>query len=363
VLTDNPEVLAARFRERGLKPSYLTEYDFILRMAPDRMKWLRERLAEVPNVKINRDFFPVCYYYDWLRWAAQFSQRDEASARRAQRFLALAADLRVWWLALPLMLIGLGRLLSAIRNPQSAIRNPRMVAWTLFCSGFGGIALEMLLVFAFQSLYGYVYYQVGLLITAFMLGLLLGAYRMNRLLEVPKVTERKSGNWAIRKLGNWAIRLSGRRTRASHPDFPVSQFPSFPVSQFPPVPRLARLQLALTLYALLLPLVLWVLAHFTHQALLFLVVQVIFPALVVGAGALVGAEFPLASHICLPAGGPAAGRTGGSLYAADLLGACCGAFLVSALLLPLLGVGRTCLGTALLLASAVVGLGGVKYRT
>jgi spermidine synthase len=234
-----------------------------------------------------------------------------------------------------------------------------MVAWTLFCSGFGGIALEMLLVFAFQSLYGYVYYQVGLLITAFMLGLLLGAYRMNRLLEgpeVPEVTERKLGNWAIRQLGNWAIRLSGRRTRASHPDFPVSQFPSFPIAQLPPVARLARLQLALTLYALLLPLVLWVLAHFTHQALLFLVVQVIFPALV-------GAEFPLASHICLPAGGPAAGRTGGSLYAADLLGACCGAFLVSALLLPLLGVGRTCLGTALLLASAVVGLGGVKYRT
>jgi hypothetical protein len=32
------------------------------------------------------------------------------------------------------------------------------------------------------------------------------------------------------------------------------------------------------------------------------------------------------------------------------------AFLVSALLLPLLGVCRTCLGMALLLASAVVGL-------
>lgn len=308
-LTTQPEVLAARFRQRGLKPKYLTEYDFTLRMMPERMEWLRDSMNKASQVKLNRDFFPICYYYDWLRWAAQFSQRDEASARRAKRLLALATEARVEWFVLPLAIVGIGRRLMR-RRPFRIPR--RMVAWTLFCSGFSGMALEMLLVFAFQSLYGYVYYQVGLLITAFMLGLFLGAYRMHRIL---------AGSPAV-----------GPAT-------------------------LARLQLVFTLYALLLPLTLGALAPLMQRTLLFLAAQVIFPLLVASTGVLVGLQFPLASSICLQAEGAVAGRVGGSLYAADLLGACSGAFLVSAFFLPLLGVAQTCLGTALLMASAVVGLG------
>jgi spermidine synthase len=309
ILTTRPEVLVARFRQRRLQPKYLTEYDFTLRLMPERMEWLRARLEQAPRVKLNRDFFPICYYYHWLRWTAQFSRRDEASGRRAERLLALAEGLRVEWFALPLALVGIGRLLRRRRRPR---RPHRMVAWTLFCSGFGGMALEMLLVFAFQSLYGYVYSQVGLLIAAFMLGLFLGTYGLNRLLAGPS------------RMG---------------------------------LPTLARLQLALTLYALALPLLLEGLGHLRQQFLLVLVAQGLFPLLVALAGLLVGAQFPLASSLCLQAEGATAGRIGGSLYAADLLGGCGGALLVSALLLPLLGVFQTCLGTALLLASAVVGLG------
>lgn len=309
VLTTRPEVLAARFRQRRLQPKYLTEYDFTLRLMPERMEWLRARLEQAPGVKLNRDFFPICYYYHWLRWTAQFSRRDEASARRAERLLALATGLRVEWFALPLAMVGLVRLLR--RRRRSSL-SPRMVAWTLFCSGFGGMALEMLLVFAFQSLYGYVYSQVGLLMAAFMLGLFLGTHRMNRLLAGPS------------RVG---------------------------------LPTLAWLQMALTLYALALPLLLQGLSHLVQQFLVVLVAQGVFPLLVALTGLLVGAQFPLASSLCLRAEGGTAGRIAGSLYAADLLGGCGGALLVSALLLPLLGVSQTCLGTAMLLASAVVGLG------
>jgi len=69
------------------------------------------------------------------------------------------------------------------------------------------------------------------------------------------------------------------------------------------------------------------------------------------AGFLVGMEFPLASKIYLKTSvGEAAGETAtaGILYASDLLGAFLGALLVSAMLLPALGVLETCLLVAIL---------------
>jgi spermidine synthase len=65
-------------------------------------------------------------------------------------------------------------------------------------------------------------------------------------------------------------------------------------------------------------------------------------ALNAGAGVLVGLEFPLANALYLP---PRAGvgETAGTLYAADLVGACLGAVTISIALLPALGIVETCL--------------------
>jgi predicted membrane-bound spermidine synthase len=64
--------------------------------------------------------------------------------------------------------------------------------------------------------------------------------------------------------------------------------------------------------------------------------------------ALVGAQFPLAGAAAN--GEPAA--VAARLYSADLIGAALGALLVSALLIPLLGVTTVCLFTAGLNAAA-----------
>ena len=66
--------------------------------------------------------------------------------------------------------------------------------------------------------------------------------------------------------------------------------------------------------------------------------------------AVVGMEFPVASRAELTGGAAAAGR----LYAADLVGACLGAWLASTLLIPLLGVTLVCVLTAVLNAVAGV---------
>ena len=48
------------------------------------------------------------------------------------------------------------------------------------------------------------------------------------------------------------------------------------------------------------------------------------------------------------------GRVAGLIYGADLVGACLGAFLSSALLIPVLGIPQTCYAVALLSLAGVM---------
>src|SRR5271157_2526200 len=64
VLTDNPQTLISRLRERKLKTQYVREYFIPYRMMPDRMAQVREQLRPLPSTPVNRDFEPIAYYFD-----------------------------------------------------------------------------------------------------------------------------------------------------------------------------------------------------------------------------------------------------------------------------------------------------------
>ena len=57
----------------------------------------------------------------------------------------------------------------------------RPVPLVVFCGGLAASALEVVLLLAFQVLFGSLYYQVGLIVTMFMLGLVIGAALVGRL--------------------------------------------------------------------------------------------------------------------------------------------------------------------------------------
>jgi len=52
--------------------------------------------------------------------------------------------------------------------------------YILFSTGFATMGVEMLVIFAFQVIYGYIYLEIGAIITAFLLGLLPGALAAQR---------------------------------------------------------------------------------------------------------------------------------------------------------------------------------------
>ena len=261
--------IAARLAARGLRLRLVNRHYLDAMLAPDRLADL-DRAIAAPAAP-NTDFSPALYYYFLRHWLSQFAAHSRALGG------ALAVLLAAY----------LVRLRPA----------PRVI----FAAGFAASGLEVVLLLAFQVLYGSLYRQVGVVVTVFMAGLALGAW------------------WAQRRP---PAAGAGR--------------------------LLVRLALAIAALAAVLPALLRALGPLDAAAGTALAGQGVILLLTAALAAMVGAQFPLAGRI--GAAEPAAAAA--TLYGADLAGAALGALLVSALLIPLLGVTAVCLLTAGLNAAA-----------
>ncbi len=264
-------VLGERFEARGIATRWVTPQYLDFLLTGDRFQAVQTELAAAGDVRLNRDLAPVCYFYDLALWASRFGSGLRGT-------FETTSLLRLGWLLIPLAL------LLAFSWRRRRTIGPLIVGGT----GFAGMTLQVSLLLAFQALHGYVYHQVGLLVTAFMAGLALGA---------------------------GVARGRGRGASAK---------------------GLLGVQGGVLVFALALAVLL---------PLGLPAPGLSFPLLAGVAGALTGAVFPLAA--ALSAGEDRAGGVAGLLYGADLTGGCLGALLASAVLVPVLGVVQTCLAVAL----------------
>ena len=273
--------IAGRLERRGLATQLVNRHYLEAMLAPDRLADLARAVAQ--PAQRNTDFAPALYYYHLRHWLSQF---------RAGAGL-LAGILAVLF---AVCLLGLRAI-------------PRVV----FASGFAASALEVVLLLGFQALYGSLYRQVGLVVTVFMAGVAIGAWRTQRMLA---------------------------RTDAS------ARLPGVPFRSPAPSPRalLCALSAAIAVVAALLPAVLSHLGRLDSVVGTSLAGQSVVLLLTFSLAALVGALFP-AAGAATP--GEAA-ITASRLYTADFVGAALGALLVSTLLVPLLGATVVCLFTAAL---------------
>jgi spermidine synthase len=189
--------------------------------------------------------------------------------------------------------------------------------------GFTLIGLEIVLLLGFQAIYGYVYHQLAIVIASFMVGMAAGSW------------------WGLRRADEGEARRDTRREMWA----------------------LAGLQLLaaispLALYGLFDPL-----TRVNGPTGLFVVSQLLFPALALFSGLLGGVQFPIASRVFF-AGSKAGAVSPGTLYALDLVGACAGAVLLSAYLIPVFGFLRTALLMAVvnLAPTALAALSAAEAR-
>jgi spermidine synthase len=305
VTTVPVEALAERWEARDLEAQLITPAHIGLRLDPQYLAWFWASLgvgevAGLPSpagdgARVNQDLHPRGLFYGLSYWNALFSPR-------LARFYAAVGQLRLWHLGL-LLLAGVVIFLLVARARGHGAVVPLAIAAT----GFTGMTADLILIFAFQSIYGYVYHWIGLLIAAFMAGAALGGWLMTR----------------------WLSRIRSDKR------------------------AMLALEGALVLFWVLLPLGLTVLYSRAASPLAFRAIQPLLFLLNALAGLLVGAQFPLANRTWQRGRGDEKG-TAGVLYAADLVGAFVGAILVSVVFLPVLGIVGTCLLAAMLKVGSLV---------
>jgi len=163
---------AAPVVRNTFRPEYFLDTD---ELDPDKIVFTEQRLTQrkVPENTISR---PVSCYYTLILWSRYSHSLLESLFGRMALW-------RSGWVLGGLGGTGLLILLAAlvVRHRQPA-GLPELATWqAMAMSGFGGVALELILLYAFQGIHGYVYSRMGFMVGLFMLGAVVGAWQMRTL--------------------------------------------------------------------------------------------------------------------------------------------------------------------------------------
>jgi len=287
------DTLSHRFQSRELDTKLLSVDYIRYKLNPVRTERLLAPILAANKVPINRDLHPIGCYYNLALWNTMFYPG-------ATGFFDWVSQMRLWWFAIPSGLLALMALAIGWRRKVS---KPKLmpVAVAIITTGFAGMTFSIILLLALQTLEGYLYQKIAIIIAAFMLGLAFGGAYMNRIM------------YRLRR----------------------------------EVLALAKIELIIAAYSIFVALILVLMFTGIGKLPFFLPAEVFLSILNCAAGFLVGLEFPLANKIFLR-GSERVGQVAGGLYAADLLGGCVGAILASVFLVPVLGVPQACFVIAML---------------
>ena len=286
----------ARYEARGLEIDFVIPPAIELRLGTDRIGQVRAAFDANRAAQVNRDARPIACYYEFVYWLRSFHPRAAAVAGR------LGETSWPWGAGLA----GLAALGMAWAVRGKGAR--RIGAWAMGIGSFSLMACEMVLLLAFQSFCGYLYYRLALILAALMLGMAAGAALGTR--QLPR-----TGLWTL----VWIHALL-----AAH----AAGFALFLRWLGNAADRPAA----------------WIEGAFLLWA--------------AAIGGLVGCEFPAASRLDLK--DAAHSGRGGAIYAVDLFGSGLGALLIGLWALPVLGAGTTLAILAAL--NGIVAMGMEKAR-
>lgn len=286
VLTYDPQVLSQRFIARKIQTTYVDEYYFPYRLFPDRIAFVKGEIEDY-NGPLNTDFYPICYFYGIVLWSTQFYQSIRV-------FFNWFSKINLYWILGLLIVLVLLHIFICRKKPQFTNTS---IPIAIMTTGYAGLALEIILIFSFQVLYGYIYHRIGMIVASFMVGLVIGTLWMNQRLN--RINDRQG------------------------------------------IHTLAKVEFFIFMYSLLLPIIFLILSNLKAQASIFIAVELLFPILTVIIGIFVGSEFPLANKLYLR-DYKKIGKVAGLIYGFDLFGACLGGLLSTILFIPILGIFKSC---------------------
>lgn len=275
----NADLYLSRLESYGTATSLMNKQYFNHRLDPMVRDWFQKEISRYKNVRKNMDLLPSGTFYSVWYWAALFSEGTG-------RIFAYVEKITLPMLFIP---VGTAAAILALLGMKKYRRPKIYSSSALATTGFASMSLSLIIMYAYQSLYGYIFHQIAMLVMAFMAGLSLGSFLMNRRIRAVR------DEWKAMILIELAALLFSIGMIAI-----LLAFNRKPVHEF---------------------------------AWIFFILSGI-------AGSFVGLEFPLANRIFSASASPKI--SSGLLYALDLAGSWLAALLTSIILVPVLGMLETC---------------------
>lgn len=266
--------ISKRMDERKITVKNLTPAYFNYRLNNQRLRWFKSSMLNATR-EINTDFKPFAVFVAMNLWNKQFSSIARGFLKTIQLL-----DLKI--LSFLILIITMILFLVIFRSKE---KSRITTAYCIFTTGFFAMLVNLILVFSYQVVYGYLYQMIGLLVAVFMAGIALGS-----------------------------ILISANTKRIKSP-----------------LKLFFLLEAIILIFSLLLGFV--ILAINSHAEF----AQIVFLFLFFFAGFLTGAEFPLASQIYLVKLNTGIGQASGVLYFFDLIGGWFAGIFGGVVLLPILG--------------------------
>ncbi|MCX5807359.1 MAG: methyltransferase [Proteobacteria bacterium] len=285
----SPALLYGRLKEYGIKTYLITLSHLNYRFKENWRNWFQSNI-EGTTASLNKDFSPKGLFYHVTYINLLFSPYLKTFFDFVKRINIIVSIVFVASLFLTFFLLQ--------RKYSGAA-----IIYTIATTGFTAMILELILLFSFQIFYGYIFHEIGILITAFMVGMATGSLIVILFLDHIKKT-----------------------------------FLTFIYTEA-----------IIALFCFILFLVFL----FLDSAITFspLFIRAMFFFFLFISGALAGMEFPLANKVYHTI---SVGRTAGVLYGADLLGGWIGGITGGVILLPVLGLLNGCIVLITLKISSLV---------
>ncbi|MFH1540565.1 MAG: hypothetical protein ABID79_01775 [Elusimicrobiota bacterium] len=158
----NSEIIKRKIVEKNIKTKYLTPFyiDYIFRK--DRLEKLEECVKEKQEeVLCNTDFRPISYFYGLKMWLSFFDRKIFSKLEAYFTTNIVFASVISLYFFVILFFVKIKR------------KNCELIVVVI---SFTSTALMLAIIFAFQSVYGYIYQKIGILISTNLLGISVGSF-------------------------------------------------------------------------------------------------------------------------------------------------------------------------------------------